>query len=159
MRYHDLLTVGIFIFFPPKKGTLLCFPLLAMTSLRIPWACLSKRFPLGAATLAYQIESAVNEDGQGLTIWDQFAAAPGAIHQGETGASRWITHRMPEDVVLMKQLHIQSVFGSVEVGLFVLKGLFWAVLSRFRLSKTARHVGYDARGREQDRRSFFFLCQ
>jgi hypothetical protein len=49
----------------------------------------------------------------------------------------------------------ESVFGNVEVGPFVLKDLFWAVLSRFRLSKTARHVGYDASGRKQDRRSFF----
>ncbi len=56
-------------------------------------------FLWGAATASYQIEGAAHEDGRGLSIWDQFAAIPGKVHQGENGdvaADHY--HRMPEDV-------------------------------------------------------------
>src|SRR5437660_1732917 len=38
-------------------------------------------FLWGAATASYQIEGAAHEDGRGLSIWDQFAAIPGKVHQ------------------------------------------------------------------------------
>ena len=50
---------------------------------------MSMRFPagflFGASTSAHQIEGAVDEDGRGPSIWDTFAATPGAVTHGDTG--------------------------------------------------------------------------
>jgi beta-glucosidase len=43
-------------------------------------------FVFGAATSAYQIEGAADEDGRGPSIWDTFCATPGAVRNGDTGA-------------------------------------------------------------------------
>src|SRR5436305_4872235 len=66
-------------------------------------------FLWGAATSAYQIEGAVHEDGRALSVWDRFAAVPGATYQGQTGeiaADHY--HRMEEDVTLMAQLNLNA---------------------------------------------------
>ena len=66
-------------------------------------------FLWGAATSAYQIEGAVNEDGRAPSTWDRFAATPGKTYQGQTGevaADHY--HRMEEDVALMAQLNLKS---------------------------------------------------
>lgn len=42
-------------------------------------------FLWGAATSAYQIEGAVDEDGRGRSIWDTFAHTPGRVRDGSTG--------------------------------------------------------------------------
>jgi beta-glucosidase len=42
-------------------------------------------FVFGAATAAYQIEGAADEDGRGWSIWDTFCRTPGAVTHGDTG--------------------------------------------------------------------------
>ena len=44
-------------------------------------------FVWGAATAAYQIEGAANEDDRGVSIWDTFSRAPGNVQNGDTGDS------------------------------------------------------------------------
>ncbi len=71
-------------------------------------------FLWGAATSSYQIEGAAHEDGRGLSIWDQFAAIPGKVYQGENGdvaADHY--HRMPEDVALMAELGLNAYRFSI----------------------------------------------
>ena len=62
-------------------------------------------FSWGAATSSYQIEGAVDEDGRTPSIWDTFAATPGRVDQGETGAVAIDHyHRWREDVDLMAEI-------------------------------------------------------
>jgi len=62
-------------------------------------------FRFGTSTAAYQIEGAATEDGKGPSIWDTFAALPGRIKDGSSGAVACDHyHRWQEDVALMKQL-------------------------------------------------------
>jgi len=42
-------------------------------------------FAWGAATSAYQIESARHEDGKGDSICDRFCHTPGRVANGDTG--------------------------------------------------------------------------
>jgi beta-glucosidase len=66
-------------------------------------------FLWGAATSAYQIEGAVHEDGRAPSVWDRFAAVPGATYQGQTGAIAVDHyHRMEEDVALMAELNLSA---------------------------------------------------
>jgi beta-glucosidase len=73
-----------------------------------------KSFYWGAATAAFQIEGAWNEDGKGESIWDRFAHTPGKIKDGSNGD---ITcdhyHRYREDVALMRALNLNSYRFSV----------------------------------------------
>ena len=62
-------------------------------------------FLWGAATAAYQIEGAWNEDGKGPSIWDTFSHAPGRIQDGDTGdVACDHYHRWAEDVALLIDL-------------------------------------------------------
>jgi beta-glucosidase len=77
--------------------------------LHFPEGCL-----WGAATSAYQIEGAWEEDGRGLSIWDSFSRQPGRIRGGETGdiaADHY--HRWAEDVALMARLGLKAYRFSV----------------------------------------------
>nr|WP_033279170.1 GH1 family beta-glucosidase [Streptomyces sp. NRRL F-525] len=66
-------------------------------------------FLWGAATSSYQIEGAVTVDGRGPSIWDTFAATPGAVRGGDTGAvAADHYHRFPEDIALMAQLGLRA---------------------------------------------------
>ncbi|WP_395293046.1 GH1 family beta-glucosidase [Kitasatospora hibisci] len=71
-------------------------------------------FRWGAATAAYQIEGAVGEDGRGPSVWDVFAARPGAVRDGHTGAVACDHyHRYPEDIALMKGLGLDGYRFSI----------------------------------------------
>ena len=71
-------------------------------------------FLLGAATAAYQIEGAVHEDGRADCIWEPFAATPGKVVEGHTGAVACDHyHRMPQDVSLMRALGLGAYRFSV----------------------------------------------
>ena len=68
----------------------------------------------GAATSAYQIEGAWNEDGRGESVWDRFSHTPGKIVGGDTGdeASDHY-HRFQEDVALMSELGLKAYRFSI----------------------------------------------
>ena len=62
----------------------------------------------GAATAAYQVEGAANEDGRKPSVWDTFSRVPGAIKNGDTGdVACDHYHRFAEDVKLMAELGIR----------------------------------------------------
>jgi len=71
-------------------------------------------FLWGAATSAYQIEGAWNEDGKGESIWDRFAHNPGNISNGDTGdiaCNHY--HRWAEDIQLMKEIGLKAYRLSI----------------------------------------------
>jgi beta-glucosidase len=71
-------------------------------------------FAWGAATAAYQIEGAVNEDGRGPSIWDTFAHTPGRTLDGETGdVACDHYHRYPQDIGLMRELGLRAYRFSI----------------------------------------------
>ena len=73
-----------------------------------------KDFTWGAATAAYQIEGAWQEDGKGESIWDHFTHQPYRILNGDTGdVACDHYHHLSEDVALMKDLGIQSYRFSI----------------------------------------------
>ncbi len=73
-----------------------------------------KNFVWGSATAAYQIEGAWNEDGKGLSIWDEFSHTPGKIKNGDAGDMACDHyHRFREDVALMKEMGLKAYRFSV----------------------------------------------
>lgn len=71
-------------------------------------------FIWGAATAAYQIEGAWDEDGKGPSIWDVFCRVPGAIQGGDTGdVACDHYHRWREDVALMRELGLRAYRFSI----------------------------------------------
>ena len=73
-----------------------------------------KDFVWGAASAAYQIEGAWNEDGKSDSIWDVFCRKPGAIFRGQTGEVACDHyHRWKEDVALMQELGLKAYRFSV----------------------------------------------
>ena len=72
------------------------------------------RFLWGAATSAYQIEGAWNEDGKGESIWDHFSHTSDKINDGLTGDIACDHyHRYPEDIALMRHLGLKTYRFSV----------------------------------------------
>jgi beta-glucosidase len=89
-----------------------------MSTLVAPATVAGLRFPAdfwwGASTAAYQIEGAVAEDGRVPSIWDTFAAVPGRIAGGDTGAVACDHyHRYRDDVRLMAELGLRAYRFSV----------------------------------------------
>jgi beta-glucosidase len=73
-----------------------------------------KGFFWGAATSAYQIEGAWNEDGKGESIWDRFAHTPGKIRSGDTGDIACDSyHRFSEDLALLRAMNLNSYRFSI----------------------------------------------
>lgn len=71
-------------------------------------------FEWGAATAAYQIEGAYNEDDRGLSIWDVFSHQPGRVFNGENGdVACDHYHRYRDDVALMADLGLQTYRFSI----------------------------------------------
>ena len=89
----------------------------------------SRDFLWGAASAAYQIEGAYNEDGKGPSIWD--AMSDGHIAHGDNGTIACDHyHRFREDVALMQKIGLKAYRFSVswprvmpEEGKFNPKGL------------------------------------
>ncbi len=66
-------------------------------------------FTWGAATAAFQIEGAAQEDGRTDSIWDAYCRAPGAVVDGDTGdVACDHYHRMPDDVALLADLGFRA---------------------------------------------------
>ena len=71
-------------------------------------------FLWGAATSAYQVEGAFNEDGKAESIWDRFVHQPGHVQNGATGDIACDSyHRYLEDVALLRQLNCKSYRFSI----------------------------------------------
>jgi beta-glucosidase len=73
-----------------------------------------KGFFWGAATAAYQIEGAWNEDAKGESIWDRFAHTPGKIKNGDNGDVACDSyHRRREDLALIRAMNLNSYRFSI----------------------------------------------
>jgi len=71
-------------------------------------------FTWGAATAAYQIEGAWNEDGKGEGIWDRYSHRLSVIRNGDTGdVACDHYHRLEEDVAMMKDLGLKAYRFSI----------------------------------------------
>lgn len=83
-----------------------------------------KDFVWGAATAAYQIEGAWNEDGKGENVWDVFCHEHTHVEQGHTGdVACDHYHRYKEDVRLMKELGIKAYRFSISWSRLVPNGI------------------------------------
>jgi beta-glucosidase len=71
-------------------------------------------FVVGTATAAYQVEGFTTAGGRGRSIWDDFAATPGAIADGLTGdPADEHYERYLEDVDLMSRLGLDAYRFSI----------------------------------------------
>ncbi|GAA0559852.1 GH1 family beta-glucosidase [Actinomadura livida] len=71
-------------------------------------------FLWGAATAAYQIEGAAQEDGRTPSIWDTFSHTPGKVLDGDTGdVATDHYHRRQEDVATMAELGLDAYRFSI----------------------------------------------
>src|SRR6202453_2556210 len=71
-------------------------------------------FAWGAATAAYQIEGAANDDGRKPSVWDTFSHIPGHVKNGDTGdVACDHYHRYADDVKLMAELGIKHYRFSI----------------------------------------------
>ncbi|MGK5555742.1 GH1 family beta-glucosidase [Actinomadura kijaniata] len=71
-------------------------------------------FLWGAATAAYQIEGAADEDGRAPSIWDTFSRTPGRVRDGDTGdVACDHYHRWREDVAHLAELGVNAYRFSI----------------------------------------------
>ncbi|MGR5140192.1 glycoside hydrolase family 1 protein [Photobacterium sp. DNB23_23_1] len=74
----------------------------------------SNEFLFGAATAAYQVEGAWDQDGKGITNWDEFTKIPGKTFEGTNGDVA-VDHynRYKEDIALMAEMGLESYRFSI----------------------------------------------
>ena len=73
-----------------------------------------KGFFWGAATAAYQIEGAWQEDGKGESIWDRFAHTSGKIKHNDTGDVACDSYdRWRDDIALLRAMNLNSYRFSI----------------------------------------------
>ncbi|MFD2308158.1 glycoside hydrolase family 1 protein [Enterococcus termitis] len=71
-------------------------------------------FLWGSASAAYQVEGAWQEDGKGVSVWDEFVRIPGKTFKGTNGdVAVDHYHRYKEDVALMKEQGLKAYRFSV----------------------------------------------
>ncbi|XP_061162615.1 uncharacterized protein LOC133171833 [Saccostrea echinata] len=71
-------------------------------------------FIWSAATAAYQVEGAWNEDGRGPSIWDTFSHIKGKIENNDTGDVACDSyHNFQQDVELLKELGVSHYRFSI----------------------------------------------
>ncbi|WP_312096553.1 glycoside hydrolase family 1 protein [Niallia sp.] len=71
-------------------------------------------FLWGAASAAYQVEGAWNEDGKGPSVWDNFVRIPGTTYKGSNGdIAVDHYHRYKEDVSLMAEQGLKTYRFSI----------------------------------------------
>lgn len=71
-------------------------------------------FVFGAATAAYQIEGAAQEDGRGPSIWDTFSRTPGRVLGGDTGdVACDHYHRWESDLDMIAEMGIRAYRFSI----------------------------------------------
>jgi beta-glucosidase len=71
-------------------------------------------FLWGVATSAYQIEGGTRVAGRGESVWDRFAARPGAIRDGSDGSVACDHHRLwREDLALLRDLGVHAYRFSI----------------------------------------------
>lgn len=71
-------------------------------------------FLFGAASAAYQIEGAYNEDGKGLSNWDVFSKQPGkTLHNTNGDIAIDHYHHYKEDIALMAEMGLESYRFSI----------------------------------------------
>ncbi|KAG0605148.1 hypothetical protein M758_9G035200 [Ceratodon purpureus] len=71
-------------------------------------------FVFGSAGAAYQYEGAVDEDGRGPSIWDDFVRHPGHVKgnaTGDTAVDQY--HRFEEDIQILKDLNLDAYRFSI----------------------------------------------
>jgi beta-glucosidase len=75
---------------------------------------LPRDFVVGAATAAFQIEGALEEDGRTPSTWDVFMRKPGAIADGSTAAVTADSyHRVEDDIALLRDLGANAYRFSI----------------------------------------------
>jgi beta-glucosidase len=71
-------------------------------------------FMVGAATAAFQIEGAADEDGRTPSTWDEFTSRPGTILDGsDASVATDHYHRLTEDIALMRDLGLDVYRFSI----------------------------------------------
>ena len=71
-------------------------------------------FVWGCATSSYQIEGATREDGRLESIWDRFAATPGKVRAGDSGAVACDHyHRWPQDLDIVRSMGMNAYRFSI----------------------------------------------
>lgn len=71
-------------------------------------------FLWGSASAAYQVEGAWNEDGKGVSVWDEFVRIPNKTFKGTNGnVAVDHYHRYKEDIALMAEQGLKTYRFSV----------------------------------------------